>query len=412
MSKFSYKAYDSKNRLMTGIAEGTTVDEVVAGLSEKGLLPTVVEELNFDGSSKKISISESLTLTFKAFQARVPFRQVVFFTRQLATMIQGGVPLARSLEQLAKAEQPAFKKVITQIADDISIGYSFSDAVARHPRVFDSMFISVIKAGEISGALDKVLDQLAIYMENADELKSKVTSAMRYPSFIGGFVLVLMIGIMWKLVPIFENIYGSFGAALPLPTQILVTGSHIVAQYIPIIILLGIGGFFGYKYLMTLTSVKRFADTMIFKVPVFGEIAKKNILANYSRTMSLLMESGTPILDATEICAGVVRNKMFSEALQGVHASLRSGDQLSTALEKTGVFPVLVTQLIATGEESGRIDELLRKAAEFYEREIRNVVDSMSSIIEPFLIVGLGSLVGSVIVALYLPVFMMGKIVK
>jgi len=412
MAKFSYKAYDSKNRLLTGVADGATVDEVVAALSEKGMLPVGIEELNFDGSSKKVSLSDSLAKTFRGLKAKVPFKDVVFFTRQLATMIQGGVPLSRSLEQLAKSEKPAFKKIILQIADDIAIGYSFSDAIGRHPDTFDSMFVSVIRAGEISGSLDKVLDQLAVYMENSEELKAKVTSAMRYPTFIGGFVILLMIGIMWKLVPIFENIYGSFGATLPLPTQILINVSHIVTKYIVLVFIAGIGGFIGYKYLMTLYQVVRVVDKILLKVPVFGAIISKNILASYCRTMSLLMESGTPILDSTEISAGVVKNKIFSEALQGVHASLRQGDQLSVALEKTGVFPVLVTQLIATGEESGKIDELLRKAAEFYEREIRNVVDSLASIIEPFLIVGLGSLVGSVIVALYLPVFMMGKIIK
>ena len=205
MPNYTYKAHDNRNRLISGTMDGASVDAVVENLTGRNLLPITVEEMNFDGSARNEKFSEKIAANFKRFQGRVPYKTVVFFTRQFATMIAGGVPLARALEQLAGAEKTAFRTIINQIKDDISIGYSFSDAVARHPGVFNSMFISIIRSGEMAGALDAVLDQLATYMENVEAMRAKVKAAMRYPMFIGGFVIILIIGILWKLVPIFEG---------------------------------------------------------------------------------------------------------------------------------------------------------------------------------------------------------------
>jgi type IV pilus assembly protein PilC len=412
MPKFEYKAHDSKNRLLTGTAEGMNADEVLDKLAQKNLIPLGIEELNFDGSRKNQPFMEQLKEGWEKFQGRVPYKSVVFFTRQLATMIEGGVHLSRALEQLAKSERPTFKKVILQVAEDISIGYTFSDAISRHPAVFDQMFVSVVRSGETAGALDQVLDQLATYMENIEALKSKVKAAMRYPMFIAGFVTLLVIGILWKLVPMFEGLYSSLGANLPKPTQVLIAVSHFIQGYFPWIILALILLIIAFQVAMTNENFRLKVHTYILNFPVFGGILRKNIWANFCRTMALLMESGTPILSAIEIGAGVVKNKLYANALQDVYNNLRQGDLLSASLEKTTIFPVLITQLVSTGEESGKVDDLLRKAAEFYEREIKNVVDSLASIIEPFLIIMLGGVVGSILIALYFPIFMIGKLIK
>jgi type IV pilus assembly protein PilC len=321
------------------------------------------------------------------------------------------VPLVKSLEQLATGEKPIFKKVIMTLAEDISRGNTFSDAVARHPGAFNNLFVSICHAGEVAGALDKVLDQLATYMEYTEAMRSKVKSAMRYPAFIGGFVTLLVAGILWKLVPIFESLYGGFGAKLPGPTLLLVNISNIFRHNLLLVILCAILLFVGYKVAMTHDKSRLFIHKYMLLMPLFGIILRKNIWSLFSRTMALLMEAGTPILQATEICGAVVGNKMFSKGLEEVYAGLRRGELLSASLQKTKIFSPMIVQLVATGEESGKVDELLRKAAEFYEREIKNTVDSLAAIIEPVLIIVLGGIVGGILIALYLPVFSLGRII-
>ena len=400
-----------QDRILSGSMEGSTVDEVLDQLGERKLTPISVDELNFDGTQKNRTFGERINDQLLSMQNKVPYKEVVFFTRQIATMIEGGVPLTRALEQLSKSETPVFKKIIMQLADDISIGHTFSDAIAKHPGAFNNMYVAVVRSGEVSGALDRVLDQLATYMENVEAMKSKVKAAMRYPMFIGGFVIVLIIGILWKLVPTFQGVYSSLGGVLPKPTQILVAVSDLVRLRMPLVILALVAVVVGVRVGMSNPAFKLFFDQYLLRFPIFGEILRKNIFATFCRTMALLMESGTPILEAIRIGGAVVNNSFYANALEDVYANLRQGEFLSTALEKTNEFPVLITQLVGTGEESGKIDVLLRKAAEFYEREIKNVVDSLSAIIEPVLIIFLGGVVGSILIALYLPIFMVGKLV-
>ncbi len=412
MPKFVYKARDMQDRLLTGSLDGATVDDILERLEEKTLVPVSVEELNFDGTVKNRSFWDKVNEGILRMQNKVPYRAVVFFTRQLATMLEGGVPLAKALEQLGKSEKPVFKRVIALVAEDISNGSTFSDAIARHPGAFNNMYVSVVRSGEVSGALDVVLDQLATYMENVEAMKAKVKAAMRYPAAIAFFVTAMIIGILVWLVPVFEDMYSSFNAKLPGPTLMLISISRLIRNNFPLTIGILICLMIGIKIALTNDTVKFYFHKYSLGFPVFGGIIKKNILSIYSRTMSLLMNSGTPILEATQISGAVVNNKLYAQALEQVYGNLKKGEMLSSALTKTQVFPVLVTQLVSTGEESGKVDELLRKAAEFYEREIRNTVDSLASIIEPFLIVILGGIVGSVLIALYMPVFMLGKMIK
>ncbi len=412
MPKFSYTVRNRDNRVVTGHTEGASLDEVLDRLSAKDFLPIAVSELNFDGSDSTKDFKKSLKSAFTGTKNKVPYKEVVFFTRQLATLVGEGVPLSRALEQLGKSERPVFKKIINDIAADISSGNTFSDSIARHPGAFNNMYVAVSNSGEIAGALDKVLDEMATYMENVEIMRGKVKAAMRYPIFIACFVTLMIIGIMWKLVPTFEQIYSGLGAKLPAPTIMLISVSHIFKHNIALVFL-GMISLFGlYKYLLTQENFKFIFDKYSLQVPVFGSILKKNIWANYCRTMALLMEAGTPILKATEISGAVVSNKLYAKSLEGVYNQLRQGEQLSSCLEKTGLFPSLVIQLASTGEMSGSVDRLLRKAAEFYEREIRNTVDGLSSILEPLLIIVLGTIVGFVMLALYYPIFKIGSAIR
>jgi len=274
------------------------------------------------------------------------------------------------------------------------------------------MFVSVVRAGETAGALDTVLNQLADYMENIETMKSKVKAATRYPTVISVFVLVIVTGVMIKLVPIFKDMYANFGTKLPGLTLLLISVSDAIRNNALITFLCAALIVAAIFVLQSVDSTSYMIDKYVLKTPVFGNILRKNILAIYCRTMSILMNSGTPILEATQIAEATVSNKHYSKALKRVYNDLQHGHPLSEALTHAGEFPVLVTQMVSTGEESGRIDELLNKAAEFYDKEIRNIVDSLASIIEPILIVILGGIVGSILIALYLPVFSIGKLIR
>jgi len=337
---------------------------------------------------------------------------VVFFTRQLATMIESGVPLARALEQLSRGQSANFKEIILQVENDISVGNTFSEAIARHPGAFNNMYVSVVRSGEVSGSLDRVLDQMATYMENVETRKQKIKGAMRYPTFIAGFITVIVIGILWKLVPIFEGLYGASKVALPVPTQILIRISHVVQDHFFLVTLSIIALIVAFWLAMLVDGFRSMAHNYVLKVPIFGILLQKNIWATFCRTLSLLMESGTPILQSVEICGAVVGNLKFVKAMEDIHASLKTGTILSASIEQSGVFPVLVTQLCATGEESGKVDTLLVKAADFYDREINITVDSLASVIEPILIVVIGTIVGGILIALYLPIFNIGKLLQ
>lgn len=398
--------------MLTGAADAATVEELVDRLGENNQIPISVDELNFDGTVKGMSFIDKVNEGLLRMQKRAPYKDVVFFTRQLATMINAGVPLAHALVQLAQSEKPVFRRILLQVADDISMGSTFSDAIARHPGAFNQMYVSVVHSGEIAGALDEVLDQLATYMENVQAMRQKVKGAMRYPVVISIFVLGLMLLILMKLVPTFEDLYNNLGAELPVPTQILMAVSHAVQDHFLLVMAGLIAAVLGFMAAMTNDSFKAFVHKYILKFPVFGQILRKNIYATLCRTLALLIDAGTPILQAIEIGGAVVRNKVYAKSLERVYARLRTGELLSSAMSETGQFPVLITQLIATGEASGKVDDLLRKAAEFYEREIRVTVDSLAAIIEPFLIVILGTIVGSILIALYLPIMMIGKYIR
>jgi type IV pilus assembly protein PilC len=411
MSKFAYKIRDENNNIFTGIAEGANEEEVLDRLSDKNHIPVAIEELNFNGTKKHISIKEKLNDNLIRLRSNVPYKDLVFFTRQLATMIDAGVPLSRALSQLAESEKPAFKKILFTVVDDIAMGNTFSEAIAKHPGAFTTIYCSIVYSGEVSGSLDRVLLQLAAYMENVETLREKVKGAMRYPIFLTGFVVLLLLGILWKLVPAFENMYKGFSTELPLPTKILINISNIIQSYfiqgIGFLLLLVILIIFG----MGNKTFRLAIDKYLLYIPIFGTILKKNIFSVFCRTMAILMNSGTPILQSLEVVGLVVGNKSYSQNLETVYNKLRTGELLSKALKDTKLFPVLITQLVATGEEAGKLDALLEKAAVFYECEIKVTVDSLAAIIEPFLIIILASFVGMVLIALYLPIFSLGKII-
>ncbi|MDR3012067.1 MAG: type II secretion system F family protein [Chitinispirillales bacterium] len=411
MPKYAYKARDDQGRMQSGTVEANSIDDCMTRLEAKALEPVSIDELSFDGTKKERSLADRANDWLLSKQNKVPYKDAVFFTRQLATLVNGGVALPRAVEQLGQNEKHTFKRILTQIGDDLATGSTFSDALAKHPQVFNHMFVSVVRAGETAGALDEVLNQLADYMENMEAMKAKVKAAMRYPTVIAGFVTIVITLVLIFLVPVFKDMYAGFGATLPAPTLIMIAMSDAIRYNAVIVVLTILGLGIGLTALFVMVDKAKYLfHRYVLEVPVFGIILRKNILAIYCRTMSLLMNSGTPILEATQIGGAAVANKFYAEVLERVYNDLKNGELLSAALVKNKrEFPPLVTQLVATGEESGKVDDLMRKASEFYDREIRNTVDSIASIIEPFLIVILGAIVGGMLIALYLPVFTIGQ---
>lgn len=412
MPKFAYKIRDEHDNIFSGTLEGSSEEEILDRLAEKKQIPISIEELNFDGTKKDRSLFDRINESLLHMQNQVPYKNVVFFTRQLATMLNAGVPLSHALSQLAETEKPVFKRIIHNIVNDIGMGSNLSDAVAKHPGAFNTMYRFVVHSGEIVGALDRVLDQLASYMENVAALRQKVVGALRYPLFIAGFVVLLVFAILWKLVPAFENLYNSFQVELPMPTQILLNISHGIQANFILIVASVIGLIVVFMFLWSNLSFKTFFHRLVLAIPVFGKILTKNTLATFCRSMALLLGSGTPILQAIEVTGMIMGNLTYSQRLEDVYNKLRTGDLLSGSLKEAGGFPVLITQLVKTGEEAGKIDELLEKAAEFYEREIRVTVDSLASIIEPALIILLATVVGLILIALYFPVFNLGQLIN
>jgi type IV pilus assembly protein PilC len=410
MAKYAYTIRDTDGHVVSGVRFGDSADDVADFFEQKNFTIVSLDELNFDGSKKGETFGQKFSAGWNKMQNRIPLKSVVFFTRQLATMIQSGVPISEALVQLAEGEKPAFKKIILQVEADIGEGKSFSEALSRHPGAFNNMFVAVVRSGEATGALVKVLDEMATYFENIEILRQKIVGAMRYPLFIALFVTIMVIGILWKLVPVFASMYKSFDVELPVPTQILVSVSNVVKNYFPFVILGLVLLVAAARAAYTLPSVRFFVHRYSLRLPIYGLIIQKNLWARFCRTLALLMESGTPILQAIEITSAVVNNALFSFHLETVYDKIRNGEPLSKSLRETGVFSRLVTQLTATGEKSGRVDDLLVKAAEFYEREIRITVESISSIIEPLLIIFLGSVVGAIVISLYLPIFSIGKL--
>ena len=342
------------------------------------------------------------------FQQKVKEKDVVVFARQFATMINAGLPIIQCLELLS-AEEPnkTFKKIITTVKDDIEGGISLTDALAKYPDVFDELFVNLVNAGEAGGILDIILNRLSAYMEKAMKLKAKVKGAMTYPAATLVIAIAVTILLLYKVVPVFEDMFSSFGSALPGPTQFLVNASHFVSNNILYIIGTMVGIVFLIRRYYKTERGRLQIDGMILKAPVFGVLMKKVAVAKFSRTLSTMISSGVPILDGLDIVSKTSGNKVVENALMDTRKSISEGKTISEPLLTSGIFPSMVVSMIGVGENTGALDEMLSKIADFYDDEVDAAVDAMTSLLEPFMMVFIGGLVGGMIIALYLPIFSM-----
>jgi len=352
----------------------------------------------------------------KAFlkrKGKVVPRDLMLFSRQLSTLVSAGVPLVQSLAILeTQAENPAFKEVLVAVRGDIESGLSISESLKKHPDAFPELYSSMIKAGELGGILDTILERLTAYLESSEALKAKVKSAMMYPAIILSICFIITIFLLTFVIPRFATIFESFGAKLPLLTQVLLDLSTFVKQPVHLvgIILTPVGAWFGFQRFYKTPAGQKWADAQLLKLPIFGIILKKVAVARFTRTLGTLVKSGVPILQALETVASTAGNVVIAEAVLGARESIREGGHLSDPLKKSNIFPSMVTAMISVGEETGALDAMLSKIADFYDQEVDTAVKGLTSLIEPIVIVVMGAIVGTIVAAMFLPMFSMGEL--
>ena len=346
------------------------------------------------------------------FQPKVTGKDVVIFTRQLSTMIDAGLPLVQALEILEKQqENVTFKKILNSIRADVEAGSTMADAMRKHPKVFDNLFTNMIEAGETGGILDTILSRLAVFMEKAMALSKKIKGAMTYPTICLSLSVIILAVILIFVIPVFSEMFTSFGKALPLPTQIVIDLSNFVKAYILYIIIALIALVFAFKKFYDTEKGRLSVDRILLVSPLVGELLRKVAVSKFTRTLGTMLHSGVPILEALQVVARTANNKVVERAVYRVADSIAEGRPIAEPLEESGVFPNMVVQMIRVGESVGALDTMLDKIADFYDEEVDQAVDNITSAIEPLMMVVLGGLIGGVVIAMYLPIFQIASLV-
>jgi type IV pilus assembly protein PilC len=392
---YDYKVRDRSGSLVTGQLVGDSETLVLQRLREMGMTPVEVKQA---GTGLKMEINLR--------PGRVKLKQIAVFCRQFATMVNSGLPILRALSILADQTQSAeLSKVLGEVRTDVEQGSSLSGAMSKHPKAFNNLFISMVKAGETGGVLDDVLLSLASQIEKEVELRRQIKSAMTYPVVVVALVTLILAAMLLFVVPQFETIYSNLGGQLPLPTRILLGVSGAFRKYWYVFIVgVGIGSFLFRRYKRTEKGRAR-VDALKIRVPVFGPLFHKVALARFSSTLGMLLRAGVPILQALDNVKETVNNRVIADAVEDVKTSVREGESLAKPLGKHKVFPPMVVQMLAVGEETGAVDTMLDKVAEFYNNEVTATVDALTSLIEPLLIAIIGGMVGAAVIALYMPMF-------
>jgi type IV pilus assembly protein PilC len=337
---------------------------------------------------------------------KVTNKDLVVFTRQFSTMIDAGLPLVQGLTILAEqSENPTFKAILKEITKDVEGGSTLAEAMKKHPKIFDSLFVNLVAAGEVGGILDTILRRLAQFIEKAEKLKGQIKGAMTYPIVVMAIAILVIAVILVFVIPVFEDMFKSFGSALPTPTQIVVNMSRFLKGNIHwVIIALG-ALIYAFKRYRNTASGRKQTDTLFLKLPIFGNLLKKTAVARFTRTLGTMISSGVPILDALEIVAKTAGNMVIEEIIYEVRGSIAEGQTIAEPLSENDIFPGMVIQMIAVGEATGALDSMLEKIADFYDEEVDAAVAALTSMLEPLLMLFLGGSIGGLVIAMYLPIF-------
>jgi type IV pilus assembly protein PilC len=403
-TSYAYRVRDREGKMAAGSMEAESEEAVVSRLRQLGYAPISVEAEKGDGLKTEIRLPGT---------GRVKLKDLAVFSRQFATMINSGLSLLRSLTILGQQTgNRRLADVITQVGAEVERGTSLSAALAKHPKIFNRLYVSMVRAGEIGGFLDQVLVKVAETFEKEVELRGKVRSAMTYPVVVFTMVLLIVAAMLIFIVPTFESLYQSLGGTLPLPTRILIGASRGIRRYFLVLVLMLVAVAFAYRRWRATPAGRYRLDQFKLKVKVFGPLFHKTALSRFSRTLATLIRSGVPILQALEIVAETVNNGVIARAVHDVQDSVREGESLAAPLSKHRTFPGMVVQMMAVGEETGALDTMLSKVADFYDQEVEAAVASLTSLIEPILIAVMGAAVGGMVVALYLPLFRIIELIK
>ena len=408
MSEFRYEALDKGGKEVKGIIQASSEQVIIEKLQDMGYYP-----LRVIPNSKTRGELDILALPpLRYFFHRIRFKHIVTFTRQLATLIDAGLPIVRSLYILREqTESVLFRKKIGNMIEDVEAGAPLSEALSRHPRVFDKLYVNMVRAGEIGGILEDVLLKIAGFMENRQTLKSKIRSAMMYPVVVMVIAGAIVSYILIDIIPRFEAVFKMLGEKLPLPTQMLVHASNLLVHQ-GVWVLLGFIVLFLLARMIVKTRPGKFLlDGFKLRLPAVGDLFRKIAIARFATTLSTLINAGVPILQALDIVRDTSGNELVSRAVEKVYTSVQEGETIHIPLSESRVFPPMVVHMVAVGEETGAIDFMLTKVSEAYEREVNDMVNALTSVLEPLLIVFLGIIIGVIVVALYLPYFMLPTII-
>ncbi len=392
---FEWEGKDRNGKTVRGETRAGGENQVLAALRRQGIVP---------GKIKKRRTTSG---------KRIKPKDIAIFTRQLATMMKAGVPLLQAFDIVGRGNpNPSVTKLLNDIRTDVETGTSLSAAFRKHPLYFDTLYCNLVEAGEAAGILEELLDRLALYMEKTEGIKSKIKSALMYPISVLVVAFVVVAVIMIFVVPSFKEMFNNFGADLPGPTLVVIAISEFFVDYW-YIIFGGIGGgvYFFMQAWRRNEGVQRFMDRVLLKMPIFGTLVEKSVIARWTRTMATMFAAGVPLVEALDSVGGAAGNSVYGLATEKIQQEVSTGTSLTTAMTNSGVFPSMVLQMCAIGEESGSIDHMLGKAADFYEAEVDDMVAGLSSLMEPIIIVILGTIIGGIVVAMYLPIFKLGQVV-
>jgi type IV pilus assembly protein PilC len=402
MLTFAYQARDASGKISNGVQEGINEENAVNALMARGLLV--------------LSIQQKAASKMARAKAKVPDADLVMFTRQLATMVDAGLPLVGALtalfEQSDPRKQAGLRRVIGEISAYVQEGSTFYDAISKHPKVFSRLYTSMVKAGESGGMLAEVLDRLAGFLESSARLRKKVKSAMTYPVIVICIALGITTFLIVKVVPVFGSIFADFGAKLPAPTQFLIDLSEFIRGYWYFIVGGLVGAFYAIRTWVNSPKGAETWDRWKLKLPVFGPLTHKICMSRFSRTFAQLIRSGVPILEVMQIVGDTSGNSVVTKAIKSVSNDVERGDHLTAALSRQVIFPPMMLRMVAAGESTGKIDTMLEKMADFWDEEIEATLSALTSLLEPLLIVFLGVIVGGIVIAMFLPIFKLNDVVS
>ncbi len=397
MPVFKWEGRTRDGSIRKGSMDAVSEAVVTAQLRAQRIMPTKVKK----------SVGD-VEIKIPGLKPKIKTKDIVVFTRQFATMIDAGLPLVQCLEILGnQQENPTFKEVILKIKEDVESGNTFADALSKHPKAFDRLYVNLVNAGEVGGILDTILNRLAAYIEKAMNLRKKVRGAMVYPSTVVAVAIIVVAIILIFVIPVFQSMFGGMGKSLPAPTLFVIALSNFVKKYILAIVLAFFAMAFVFRRVYATEKGQMFFDKIFLRLPIFGGLIRKVAVAKFTRTLGTLISSGVPILEGLDVVAKTAGNRVVELAILKTRESISEGRTIAEALQETKVFPPMVVQMIAVGEATGALDQMLAKIADFYDTEVDEAVNALTAAIEPLLMVFLGGAIGGLVVAMYLPVFQM-----